>query len=662
MQLLRSKRITSAEKKIKSLSLKGMTIMAATRRQFVKSAALGGVGIASLGMFGSAAAYAEDESGIVLSNIGANCNVTLRNDQSEKYQAIFDVLVLGSGCGGMAAAYEAAQAGCKVAVCDIMPNYYEANSSLCAGMVWGWNSVIQKEAGVPEQSRETCLKYLEACGGGHEDLAMAEVFVDEADETIDWLIDLGVDLPVSGLTLYGAENIVADVVEPVPHSHACSQNTGRGFTDVMFQRCTEAGVEFIWNCGATNLITDPAGRVVGAVTQKGNFRGSKGVVVATAGFSRNERLINSFMPDLAGSCAGTYSQGDGIIMGAAIGAQLKNMWCLQGGSVGTFMDGGICYDNLLGSLGIGCIEVGTDALRHWDEGNYYETKYELLKSMDQNCCWVIWDQATTDRGPAVCFAPPCSENFDAEVEKGYVFRADTIEELAEQCGLDPDALAQTLVRYNEMAANGVDEDFGRTAELAPLDTPPYYGCKGVGATSDTAGGLTINTDAEVLNWDDEPIPGLYAAGSTTGGWRGDTYPGCGTSISMACIFGRHAGKNAAAQEGSSYEGQLADDAGSYLTADDGEDIQLADNEYLGEGQGMGGAVKVKIAVDDGKITAVDVVEQNETEGIGSRAVEALPDEILQAQTYDVDGVAGATVSSDAIKNAVKEAMEQAGLA
>lgn len=397
------------------------------------------------------------------------------------------------------------------------------------------------------------------------------------------------------------------------------------------------------------------------MTEKGNFRGNKGVVVATAGFSRNEHLISNFMPDLAGSCAGTHSQGDGIIMGAAVGAQLSNMWCLQGGSVGSFMDGGICYDHLLGSLGKGCIEVGLDGQRHWDEGNYYETKYNLLKSMDGKCCWVIWDQKTTDRGPSICFAPPCSANFDAEVEKGYVFRADTIEELARQIELDPDTLAATLARYNEMAGNGLDEDFGRTFELEALNHPPYYASKGVGCTSDTAGGLKINTDAEVLNWDDEPISGLYAAGSTTGGWRGDTYQGCGTSISMACIFGRRAGSNAAASEGSAYEGQLAEDAGAYLV-EETADVDLANNEYLGEGMGMGGAVVVKIAVEDNAITDVQIVSQNETVGIGSRAVEELPAAILEAQTWDVDGTAGATVSSDAIKAAVQSCMEQAGLA
>ena len=212
-----------------------------------------------------------------------------------------------------------------------------------------------------------------------------------------------------------------------------------------------------------------------------------------------------------------------------------------------------------------------------------------------------------------------------------------------------------------MAEAGLDEDFGRTFELEPLATPPYYASKGVGCTSDTAGGLKINTEAEVLNWDDEPIPGLYAAGSTTGGWRGDTYQGCGTSISMACIFGRHAGHNAAADAGSAYEGKLAADAGAYLNEEQLE-VELASNQYLGSDMGMGGTITVRVTVDGDKLADVEIVQADETVGIGSRAVEELPAAILEAQTWDVDAVAGATVSSTAIKNAVKQCMEQAGLA
>lgn len=637
-----------------------------SRRDFMKSAAFGGAGLAALGMFGitgplqeTAWGAVEGAEGEAAATEGQSGVVTLAADDS--YQAIYDVLVLGSGCAGMSAAWEAAQTGARVGLIEARANYYEANSSVCAGMVWGWNTQQQKDNDVPEQTPEMCQTYLDACAGNGKPFQyINQIMIDEVDDNVQWLMDLGVELPAENLVAFGAEAIVADAVEPAPHTLVNAQKTGRGFTDVLYQACLDAGVEYVPNAKAYALITDPSGRVVGAATEKGNFRGNQGVIICTSGFGRNEMLTDSFTPNLSGSCAGPYSHGDGIIMGASVGARLTHMWCLQGPSVGTLMPGGIVLDNVMASIGKYDVQVGTDAKRHYNEDAYYETTYAYINELPDRMIWDILDQTALDLGPAELFAPPCSEGFEAEIEAGYVFRDDTIEGLAEQIGLDPVTLKETIDHYNEMMEKGVDEDFGRTQYLAPLNRPPYLAMKGIGATSDTAGGLVINENGQVLNWDNEPIPGLYAAGSTTGGWRGDNYPGCGWAIAYACIFGRHAGAHAAASDPSEYEGALAADAGSYLESEE-IDVELADNEYVGVGQGMGGDVVVKIAVDGDTITAVEIVEQNETEGVGSRAVESLPQVILDAQTYDVDSVTGATVSSTAIRNAVQACMEEAGL-
>ena len=634
-----------------------------TRRSAVKGMGTAMVGAAiGAGLFGSSAHASESVDGFVVSNTGGNGVVTMRNDATEEYQAIYDVLVLGAGCAGMAAAYEAAVAGAKVGLVEARANYYESNSSVSHGQVWGWNTDVQRRCGVPEQSREACAAYLTAVAGGGKPIQeIVDVFIDRADDTFAWYQGLGVEFDDDGLVQNGAEYLVEYGYDPIPHTHHNITRTGRGLTDALYNACTEAGVEFIFNTLATALITDPDGRVVGAVTAKGNFRGNQGVVVATSGFSRNQQLVDAFSPHLTGSVAGPYSHGDGIIMGAAVGAKLTHLWCMQAPSIGTLMPGDLYLDNLIATLNLPDIEVGLDGKRHYSEDLYYEDKYETVNDLDGQMIWCIWDQATTDLGPEITFTPPNSDNFDAEVEGGYVFRADTIEEIAELCGLDPAVLVETVNRYNEMAQAGLDEDFGRTLNFTPLVTPPYYACPGIGATPDTGGGLVINKNAEVLNWNDEVIPGFFAAGTTTGGWRGDYYPGCGTAISISTIFGRIAGQNAAANEPGSYEGKLASDAGSYLDADVQEEVELGENEYLGESMGMGGELRVKVTVVDGVITDIEVVAENETDGIGSRAVEQLPSLILEAQSVDVDGITGATVSSDAIKSAVSQALEQAGL-
>lgn len=636
-----------------------------SRRDFLKGATFGGAGLAAMGMLGISGPLVENAWGAVESEAAADVTdggrgvVTLTQDGF--YQAVYDVLVIGSGCAGLSAAWQAAQDGAKVGLIEARANYYEANSSVCAGMVWGWNTQQQKDNGVPEQTPEMCQAYLDACAGkGKPFQYINQIMIDEADANVEWLMDLGVELPSENLVAFGAEDIVADTVAPAPHTLVTAQKTGRGFTDVLYQACMDSGVEYVTNAKAYALITDPSGRVVGAATEKGNFRGNQGVIICTSGFGRNEMLVDSFTPALSGCCAGPYNNGDGIMMGASVGARLSHMWCLQSPTVGSLMPGGLVLCNIIAAIGKYDVQVGIDAKRHFNEDAYYEATYNYINELPEQVIWSIFDQTAIDLGPAELFAPPCSEGFEAEIEAGYVFRDDTIEGLAAQIDLDPATLKETIDRYNEMMEKGVDEDFGRKEYLAALNRPPYYAIKCIAATPDTAGGLVVNEDAQVLNWDNEPIPGLYAAGSTTGGWRGDNYPGCGWAISIACIFGRHAGAHAAASAPSEYEGALAADAGSYLEGSD-VDVEVADNEFVGVGQGMGGDVVVKIAVDGDTITAVEIVEQNETDGIGSRAVEGTPQMILDAQTYDIDAVTGATVSSTAIRDAVKVCMEEAGL-
>lgn len=633
---------------------------AVTRRSFVKNALVGTVAATSVGLtLGEGQAYAETLDGTVL---GANSCVTQANDSTEKYQAIFDVVVAGAGCAGLSAALEAARSGAKVALIEALPNYYEANSSLCGGMIWGWNTPLHAEAGVAEVSREESLAYLAACGGGHESTELAEILVDEADAQYDWLVDLGVEFPLELLSIYGAEYNFEELFEPRPHTLVCMQQSGRGLTDALYQGCLDAGVEFIFDAPATNLITDPTGRVVGVATPKGNFRGNRGIVLATSGFSMNQSLVDSFIPDLAGSCAGSHSTGDGIVMGAAIGAKLHNMWCMQAFSVGTLLKSGVGICNKVSAVVYPNIEVGSDGLRHYDEGCYYEDKYAHVNDRPDHMMWSVWDQSVTDMGASALFCPPCSDGCEAEIADGVVLKADTFEELAEQMGVDPAVFTETVARYNKMAEAGIDEDFGRFNNLAPVATAPYYAAKIVSMTCDSAGGLVINAQAEVLNWADNPIPGLFAAGATTAGWRGDTYPGCGLAITNGIVFGRRAGANAAAQTAGEYTGQLADDAGAYLETTGDVQVELAENEYLGSAMGMGGTVTVKVGIEGASITSVEVVDHDETEGIGSRAVEALPARIVEAGTYDVDAVGGATITSSAICTAVQQALAEAGLA
>ena len=127
-------------------------------------------------------------------------------------------------------------------------------------------------------------------------------------------------------------------------------------------------------------------------------------------------------------------------------------------------------------------------------------------------------------------------------------KADSVEALAEQLSMDPAVLQATVDRYNELCAAGKDDDFGKPAEyMIPVEGDTYFAIVMNPATSVTFGGLSINENSEVLDTNDQPIPGLYAAGEVAfTGLFGTEYPCCGMAIGSGVYFGRIAGTNAAA--------------------------------------------------------------------------------------------------------------------
>ena len=224
----------------------------------------------------------------------------------------------------------------------------------------------------------------------------------------------------------------------------------------------------------------------------------------------------------------------------------------------------------------------------------------------------------------------------------------------------------TIESFNFFAENGKDYNKGRKAEyMRKFDGAMYYAMPMNGLILNTQGGPKRNPNAEVLDLDGNPIPHLYSAGEM-GGITSCMYQG-GTNIDECFIFGEIAGKNAAAAkealpvytkapkvESSPLTLGMDTDIGAVKTYEAGE------NQYIGTGKGMMGDVVTRVTMDGDAISAVEVIEQNETPAIAGPALEQLPGKFVGCKTAAeidaIDGVSGATLTSNALKEAVKAAL------
>jgi succinate dehydrogenase/fumarate reductase flavoprotein subunit len=417
----------------------------------------------------------------------------------------------------------------------------------------GAQTSIQKKAGITDETDEF-NKYLAAVGGGFEAPEVRTLFAKKSGETVDWLAELGVEFPVKNLYVSGNEKDYSDITEPKPRGHITNTHSGRPISEALYKTAKSKNVRFMFRTRATRLVATQERQVVGLKAEKGKkplfIKARKGIVLATGGFSRNKDFIKNFMPKLltGGSFGSPWQRGDGVKMGQSVGAKLGTMWAPQAATMGIPTTQNMTPCMVITIWGNPCIMVAKDGKRHFREDLYYEIIYEKIAEQPDGFAWTLWDQKVTDLGGKMIAVPPFSKDLSVEVKKGWVKKELTIKALAKKISVDPDTLEATIHKYNQDAQAGKDTEFGKKVGLGTLNNPPFYAAKTVPAVADTAGGLTINTDAQVYDVYGQIIPRLYATGSTTGAWRGKFYAGSGKAVCYAVTFGRIAGKNAAKEK------------------------------------------------------------------------------------------------------------------
>jgi 3-oxosteroid 1-dehydrogenase len=328
----------------------------------------------------------------------------------------------------------------------------------------------------------------------------------------------------------------------------------------------------LWTNAAMDDLIVEDGRVVGArIIRDGSalaVEARKGVLLAAGGFSHNADMRRRYSGDQPNeakwSIANAGDTGEVLQTAMRLGAKtdlLDEAWWLPS----VFIANG---GPVAGSLGVGrqrpgAIYVDATGRRFCNESNSY---VEVGKAMYANKavpCWMIFDEGYVRR--YVSGANPLKRRLPPElIERGAVKRGNTIGDLAREIDVPADGLTQTIQRFNQFAAKGLDPDFGRgqsayndclgdpgyrpNASIGPLDRAPYYATRVYPADVGTCGGVITNEHAQVLDEHDRVIDGLYATGNTTATVMGRTYPGAGASIASSMVFGYVAARHAAGRK------------------------------------------------------------------------------------------------------------------
>lgn len=493
-----------------------------------------------------------------------------------------DVIIIGGGGAGLAAAVSAHQNGAKVIVVEKMsrlggntmisgsaynaadPNRQSAITmtapekqtveNIIAGtyedaLVKTWQETLKKEWTEYLASGKTTLfdspslhKLQTYLGGDKKGTPeLIDVFADNAYPAVEWLESLGMEFKDYVFTVLGGLwNRAHKPVKPL----------GTGFMETYenYLEKNKADIEVILDTTAKEFIVKD-GAVVGVACEGKNgkvtLNATKGVVLATGGFGANVEMRNEYntelWPDLTNvkTTNHTGATGDGIIMAEAVNAKLAGMQYIQLLPMGDPVTG-----SLSGNIEQGVqnrIFVNKEGVRFVDEGARRDTMTKALMEQTDSYMWVIVDKNSYPTGDT---KNNFNESIDDLVAAGRAFKADTLEDLAKQIGVDPVAFVKSVEDFNKAVDGTVKDEFGRTLFDKKLDTAPFYAGARVPTVHHTMGGVSINADAQVIDANGNVIKGLYAAGEVTGGIHGTNRLG-GNALADINVFGKIAGKNAA---------------------------------------------------------------------------------------------------------------------
>ena len=473
----------------------------------------------------AAATEALEKAGADIAYLDANKRVAAEDTAKEEKTLETEIVIVGAGGAGMAAAIMAHQAGKDFVILEKMP-YVGGNTTKATGGMNAAETHYQKEQGI-QDSVELFAK--DTMEGGHNlnDPDLVQTLAAESAGAIDWLDSIGADLPKISFSGGASVNRI--------HAPADGSAVGHYLVDKFSEKLAELGVEVMLNTKATELIMED-GKIAGvkAEGKDANYTiKAKAVILATGGFGANLEMIASYRPDLQGTVTTNApgATGDGIEMAQAVGAALVDIEQIQLHPTVEQTTSMLITESVRGD---GAILVNQSGHRFTNELLTRDAVSAAELAQEGQYAYIIFDQHLRDNLKAI----------EKYVKNGLTVQADTIEELARKLDIYPYFLTMTLNEWNEAVATQNDAAFGRTTGMDNnLTTPPYYAIKIAPGIHHTMGGVKINTSAQVIDTEGNAIPGLFAAGEVTGGVHGGNRLG-GNAVADIVVFGRIAAESA----------------------------------------------------------------------------------------------------------------------
>ncbi len=517
---------------------------------------------------------------------GADTLASAQNSAPIKWDRSADVVIIGAGVAGLPAAISARDQGASVIIVD--ENFDIGGRGILSGgrVHLGGGHALQQKAGIKDSPDQVFLDWVrfDTADARYSDRDLVRVFADENVPTFNFLVENGVtfiEKPIGPERASTVPRTFVTVEWPVK-SELIAPGRGRNGSGLVRQLAAAArqkGTEILLQHEMKSIIRDntKSGKVLGiTVSHQGammNIEARKGVIIATGGHTGNVNFRRIFDPRLTEeyqqACAPYVDQGaDGELAAMDIGASLwatanqtaeagsaitktRHIGCRWGYATLVYQPESSMF-HLAKATGLtvedwqNVIFVNQHGRRFWNEtdGSYkffsaaMGYNGDTAKLNGGGPIWAIFDADAAAREKWTPKPPYVDPD-------GFFFTADTVGELAGKIAnpyqkkpMSGVALQETVNRYNDFVAAGVDQDFKKPTPMYKIATPPFYAAWSTPILHDTLTGLRTNTNTEVIDIRGAVIPGLYCAGESQGGFAQH-------GLARCLVFGRVAGRHAA---------------------------------------------------------------------------------------------------------------------